>query len=236
MMITPIVRPICTAAQRLSLRLFADLEVSGGENLPATGPLIIVANHQSNIDPPLLAAVLKRNTWFLAKAGIFKGPIIRWFLTSWGAFPLKRGEGDVRALRWILRKLESGEAVVLFPEGTRNPGAMRRARPGVVQVALRTRAPLVPVGITGTEHLNNVGRVFNPAVKLRVRIGEPFTLPALEGKPKDEELDSLTEMVMGRIAELLPESHRGVYARTTSGEAPLELDPSKVRNTEAASS
>ncbi len=58
MMITPIVRPICTAAQRLSLRLFADLEVSGGENLPATGPLIIVANHQSNIDPPLLAAVL----------------------------------------------------------------------------------------------------------------------------------------------------------------------------------
>jgi len=235
-MITPIVRPICTAAQRLSLRLFADLEVSGGENLPATGPLIIVANHQSNIDPPLLAAVLKRNTWFLAKAGIFKGPIIRWFLTSWGAFPLKRGEGDVRALRWILRKLESGEAVVLFPEGTRNPGAMRRARPGVVQVALRTRAPLVPVGITGTEHLNNVGRVFNPTVKLRVRIGKPFTLPALEGKPKDEELDSLTEMVMRRIAELLPESHRGVYARTTSGEAPIELDPAKVGNADAAPS
>ncbi len=236
MMITPIVRPICTAAQRLSLRLFADLEVVGGENLPATGPLIIVANHQSNMDPPLLAAVLKRNTWFLAKAGIFKGPIIRWFLTSWGAFPLKRGEGDVRALRWILRKLESGEAVVLFPEGTRNPGAMRRARPGVVQVALRTRAPLVPVGITGTEHLNNVGRVFNPAVKLRVRIGEPFTLPALEGKPKDEELDSLTEMVMGRIAELLPESHRGVYAQTTPGRTPLELDPAKVGNADVAPS
>ena len=210
--------------------------MSGGENLHATGPLIIVANHQSNIDPPLLAAVLKRNTWFLAKAGIFKGPIIRWFLGSWGAFPLKRGEGDVRALRWILRKLESGEAVVLFPEGTRNPGAMRRARPGVVQVALRTRAPLIPVGITGTEHLNNVTRVFNPAVKLRVRIGEPFTLPAPEGKPKGEELDSLTDMVMGRIAELLPESHRGVYAQPTAGRAPLELGSAKVRDAEAASS
>ncbi len=235
-MITPIVRPICTAAQRLSLRLFADLEVSGEENLPATGPLIVVANHQSNIDPPLLAAVLKRNTWFLAKAGIFWGPIVRWFLGSWGAFPLNRAEGDVRALRWVLRKLESGEAVVLFPEGTRNPGAMRRAKPGVVQVALRTRAPLIPVGITGTEHLNNVTRVFNPAVKLRVRIGEPFTLPAPEGKPKDEELESLTDMVMGRIAELLPESHRGVYARPTSGQAPLELDPAKVSDAEAASS
>ena len=235
-MITPIVRPICTAVQRLSLRLFADLEVSGEGNLPTTGPLIIVANHQSNIDPPLLAAVLKRHTWFLAKAGIFKGPIIRWFLGSWGAFPLRRQEGDIRALRWILRKLESGEAVVLFPEGTRNPGAMRRAKPGVVQVALRTRAPLIPIGITGTEHLTNVGRVFNPTAKLRVRIGEPFTLPAPEGKPKDVELDSLTEMVMGRIADLLPESHRGVYARTTSGRASLEPDPAKVGNTEAAPS
>ncbi len=236
MMITPVVRPICTAAQRVTLRLFADLEVSGGENLPATGPLIVVANHQSNIDPPLLAAVLKRHTWFLAKAGIFWGPIVRWFLGSWGAFPLRREEGDVRALRWILHKLESGEAVVLFPEGTRNPGAMRKARPGVVQVALRTRAPLIPVGITGTEHLNNVTRVFNPTVKLCVRIGEPFTLPAPEGKPTVEELDSLTEVVMGRIAELLPESHRGVYARTMSERAPLELDPVKVGNTEAASS
>ena len=234
-MITPIVRPICTAAQRLTLRLFADLEVSGEENLPTTGPLIIVANHQSNIDPPLLAAVLKRHTWFLAKAGIFWGPIVRWFLGSWGAFPLNRTEGDVRALRWILRKLESGGAVVLFPEGTRNPGAMRRARPGVVQLAMRTQTPLLPVGITGTEHLNNVTRVFNPTVKLRVRIGEPFTLPAPEGKPTDEELGSLTDLVMGHIADLLPESHRGVYARTTSGRASLELDPAKVGNAEAAS-
>ena len=236
MMITPIVRPICTATQRLTLRLFADLEVSGEGNLPTTGPLIVVANHQSNIDPPLLAAVLKRHTWFLAKAGIFKGPIIRWFLGSWGAFPLHRQEGDVRALRWILRKLESGEAVVLFPEGTRNPGAMRKAKPGVAQVAIRTQAPLIPVGITGTEGLNNVTRVFNPTVKLRVRIGEPFTLPAPVGKPTAEQLDSLTEVIMGRIAELLPESHRGVYALTTSGRAPLELDPARVENAEAASS
>ena len=236
MMITPAVRPICTAVQRLTLRLFADLKVSGEENLPATGPLIIVANHQSNIDPPLLAAVLKRHTWFLAKAVIFKGPIVRWFLGSWGAFPLRREEGDVRALRWIWHKLESGEAVVLFPEGTRNPGAMRRAKPGVVQLAIRTQVPLIPIGITGTERLNNVTRVFNPIAKLRVRIGKPFTLPALEGKPKDEEIDALTEVVMGRIAELLPESHQGVYARTPSDRAPVELDPAKVGNAEAASS
>ena len=235
-MITPIVRPICTAAQRLTLRLFSDLKVSGEENLPATGPLIIVANHQSNIDPPLLAAVLKRHTWFVAKASIFRGPIVRWFLGSWGAYPLHRQEGDVRALRWIWHKLEGGEAVVLFPEGTRNPGAMRGAKPGVVQLAIRTQVPLVPIGITGTERLNSVTRVFNPTVKLRVRIGEPFTLPAPEGKPKDEELDSLTEVVMGRIAELLPESHRGVYARTAPGRTPLELDPAKVGDAEAASS
>ena len=146
---TPIVRPICNAAQKVSLRTFSGLTVTGMDRVPANGPLILVANHQSNIDPPLIGAIFPRRVWFLAKESIFHNPVANWFLRSWGAFPLRRGETDVRAIRWVMDMLSQGQVVMLFPEGTRNPGAMRKVHSGVAQLAMKMNVPLVPIGITG---------------------------------------------------------------------------------------
>ncbi len=227
---TPIVLPICNVAQRLALRAFSRLTVAGMERVPASGPLIIVANHQSNIDPPLIGAVFPRRVWFLAKEGIFQHPVANWFLRSWGAFPLRRGETDIRAFRWIMDKLSQGEVVMLFPEGTRNPGAMREAQPGVSQLALKMNVPLVPIGITGTERFSTVFRVFNPTGTLRITVGEPFTLPPSKGRQTPEQLESLTSAIMAHIAELLPESYRGYYAPTRSDQPPVERDAATVES------
>lgn len=224
----PIVRPICDIVQRSALRAISDLTVTGMENVPRNGPLILVANHQSNIDPPLIGAIFPRRVWFLAKASIFENPVSNWFLRSWGAFPLRRGEADVGALRWIMGKLSQGEVVMLFPEGTRNPGAMGEAQPGVSQLALKMKVPLVPIGITGTERYGSVTRVFSPTGKLSITVGEPFNLPHSRSKQTQEQLESLTGTIMARIAELLPETYRGNYALMHSDAASVERDAATV--------
>ena len=101
--------------------------------------------------------------------------------------------------------------MTLFPEGTRSPGAMRKAHSGVARLALLSQAPLLPVAITGTEHIGHWLRVVYPTGRLRVRIGSAFTIPPIDGQPSKEALNSMTEMVMRRVANLLPESYRGVY-------------------------
>ncbi len=203
--------PVSNFLQKITLRLFADWKVTGKEFVPPIGPLLIVANHQSNMDPPIIGASTGRRTWFLAKHTVFKGSIANWFLESYGAFPLNRDGTDVRAYRWALNKLENGEALVVFPEGTRSANGLRKGMPGVVQLALKSQAPILPVGITGTEKMGTWMRVLNPTGKLTVNIGRVFTLPTVEGKPGKDIMKSLTDMVMLRVARLLPESYQGVY-------------------------
>lgn len=214
-MMMDIVYPVSNTLQRLTLRLFADYKVTGQEKVPRQGPLIIVANHQSNLDPPLIGASIPRRAWFLAKQGVFRGPIVHWFLKNYGAFPLDRGAADVRAYRWALNKLAQGQAMAIYPEGTRSRGAMRKAKTGIIRLALKAQAPLLPVGITGTERIGSWMRAVNPTGKIRVNIGEPFHLPPIRGRPSTEDLESLTNMVMRRIAALLPESYHGVYSLTS---------------------
>ena len=206
------IRPSSNMLQRLTLRLFADWKVVGRENVPPMGPLLVVANHQSNIDPPLLGASLPRRIWFLAKDTIFQTAPANWFLRSYGAFPLNREGVDLRAIRWVLSQLSRGEAVVVFPEGTRSGGGLQKGLPGVVQLALKADVPLLPVGITGTERLGSYLRVFNPTGPIRVNIGTVFSLPSIDGRLNAEVLESLTDSIMRRIADLLPENYHGVYS------------------------
>ena len=202
--------------QGITLRLFSDWQVTGVENVPPSGPLIIVANHQSYTDPSLLSTSMPRRIGFLAKHTIFRGPVITWFLRQYGAFPLNREKSDLQAFRWVLSQLKGGQAIVVFPEGTRRPGSLGRARSGVARLALAAQAPLLPVAITGTERLGSYLRVLRPSGDIRVRIGPTFSPPPLEGKPSKEVLNSFTDIIMHRIAALLPESYRGVYGTEES--------------------
>ena len=220
-----IIYPLCTFLQKSTLRLFADFKVEGVENVPPMGPLIIICNHQSNVDPTILRTLIPRQTWFLAKDGLFEHRILNWFFRSWGAFPLNREGVDIRAFRWVLNQLNYSQAIVLFPEGTRNPGAMKKALPGVVRLALKSQASILPIGMIGTETLEKSYRVWYPNRKIRVNIGQVFSLPSIEGKPNKEVLESLNDMIMGRVAALLPESYQGVY-KTSLGSGYTASDAS----------
>ena len=106
-----------TFMMRNALRVFGDWQVEGMECVPPRGPLIVVSNHQSNMDPPLITASLPRRVYFMAKRGIFNGPILSFLLKAYGTFPLNRDGGDLAAIQWSLKMLDSGSAIGIFPEG-----------------------------------------------------------------------------------------------------------------------
>ena len=207
---------ISNAMMKGTLRIFSNWGVTGQENVPLTGPLLIVSNHMSNVDPALVAASIPRRVNFIAKRGIFK-PGISWFLKAYGAYPLNADvEGnDIQALLWMRQLLRQGKSVVVFPESTRNPYiGMQEAVPGVALLASKTQTPVLPVGITGTERLGPLWRIVFPSGDLKVNIGVPFTLPHTEKKCTPQQLKSMIGTVMGHIADLIPQEYHGVYKPT----------------------
>ncbi len=208
--------------QRCTLRTFSDYKVMGAENVPPMGPLIVVSNHLSNLDPSFLGASVPRRLNYLAKDNLFSavGPVGRWYLRNYGAFPIDRAGVDARAFRWALRQLQRDAALVIFPEGTRSRTAsLNEAKAGAVSLILKSGAPVLPVGITGTERMQPFLRVVNPTGKIRVNIGQPFSLPSIEGRPSREVLRSMTTDMMHRVCDLLPESYHGFYSRTQVSES-----------------
>ena len=203
---------------RTLLRLFSTWRVEGLENIPPYGPLLVVANHVSNIDPPLLAASLPRRLHFHAKRSIFT-PWTGWFFRTWGAFPVDRDGRDLGAYRWARRLLDRDKVLAMFPETTRSLKGMQKAIPGVAMLALQTQAPILPVGIEGTAHLGPYWRVATPTGRITLRVGQPFSLPSIEGRVGRAQLQSLADMVMYRVAALVPEDLQGVYRLKNQGHA-----------------
>ena len=120
---------------------------------------------------------------------------------------------DLKTLRWIKNHLARDGTLAIFPEGTRNNGTMIPGKNGTARIINMTGATILPVGVTGTNDLQNLFRVVIPTGKIRVNIGSPFSLPLLEGKIDKPILKSMTDMIMERIALLLPEECRGVYGQ-----------------------
>ena len=196
---------------RFCFRAFGRLEISGAEGVPQFGPLIVVSNHLSLNDPPLLVAAIPRPLFFIGKKELFGNSFFRFLMTAFHVSPFDRSAAGIDAVRVLMQNLERDRAVVIFPEGTRSPNhAMQKGMLGVVYLAMKSQAPILPVGVTGT-HKIPLWRVPFPFKTLKANIGQPFTLPVIEGHPSKEVMSSMLDMVMARIADLLPPEHRGVY-------------------------
>jgi len=188
-------------------------KVSGRDRVPREGPLLIVANHLSYLEPPLLAAIIPRRITFLAGHELYEIPWLAPILRAMGALPVRRGGmRDLEALRAAVTLLKQGEAVALFPEGriSLEPG-LERAKPGLSLLAQRSGAQILPVGISGTDRLDRVGSFLTARwrqPRVRVQIGRPFTPDFGTGRPDHQ---AVADDVMARIAALLPARYRGEY-------------------------
>jgi 1-acyl-sn-glycerol-3-phosphate acyltransferase len=158
-----------------------------------SGGVILAANHRSFLDPFIIGCCLRRPIYFVAKQELFANRLQGWFLNALGAFPVRRGESDEESVATSLALLERGEAVVIFPEGTRiRHGSVDRPKRGVGRMALESGVPVVPVAVTGSENARR-GWIVRP-VKVKVRCGRPLTFPQ-----SDEPSPALAEAVTSRI-------------------------------------
>jgi len=201
---------------RFVAHAIARMKVSGLEDLPGEGPLIIAANHMSNADPPIiggwLGPALGRRPTFLAKESLFEGPL-GIFIRSLGAQPVKSGGSDIAAYRVAKGILDQGGVVAILPEGTRSfDGVMGTPKPGVSMLATRTGTPVLPVGVSGTDVLIGRGRSL-PRIGARVtmRVGRPFTLAVPEGADRRAAIAAADAELMRRIAALVEPRHRGSW-------------------------
>jgi len=187
-------------------------EYVGLENIPANPPYILVTNHLSILDSPLLLTVCPHTIRALAAAKHKRNPFYALLLEIMGSIWVRRGAVDRQALDGALEALQNGEVLGIAPEGTRSrtTHALQQGKTGAAYLATRADVALVPVGITGTEHI--VQGVFRlRRARVRVVVGEPFRLPE-SGRVRGQKLHEYTDLIMSHIAELLPEEYRGVYA------------------------
>jgi len=187
-------------------------DIKGVENVPASGPTLLIINHIAGIDPLIvLAAVTQRFIVPMSKIENFSNPFFALCMNAWGVYAIRRGEVDRVALQNTVDLLKSGNAVLMAPEGHRMP-ALQEAKDGVTYVALKSDAMIVPVGIDGTrEMVPNLKRLRRTAVS--VRFGKPFRFRSngRERIPRPE-MSRMTQEAMYQLAALLPDYRRGFYS------------------------
>jgi 1-acyl-sn-glycerol-3-phosphate acyltransferase len=191
------------------MRAWFGLRVRGAEHVPARGPALIVSNHQSILDPPVIGGAARRQIYFLAKAELFKIPMFGSLIRALHARPVRREGSDPGALRTAAQLLGEGKALLVFPEGTRSlNGSLGEGKPGVGMLAVTSGAPVVPAYVSGTLEALPKGRAWPRRSQVSVSFG-----PALHFKPrngagrKEHYREAALEMMRG-IAELKEQQHQ----------------------------
>ena len=195
--------------------LLATYEVHGRENVPENPPFIVVTNHMSVLDTPLVFLAIPARRWASfagekwEKHPIF-GPLLRWS----GAIFINRGEVDRKALTEGLQALNEGISFGLAPEGTRSKtGQLQRAKDGAAYMALKADVPIIPIGMIDTDKWFDNYKRFKPT-HLTTRIGPPFELPDLGRRVRSRDLPAYTHLIMIHIANQLPHRYHGYYANS----------------------
>lgn len=208
---------------RTLLQLITRLEVTGVENVPLEGPVLIVANHLHFADPPILGAVLPRKVIFMAKSDLFSRFPLGLMVQAYEAFSVRRGQGDTRAIRQSLKILGSGKALGIFPEGHRSDdGLLQPAHVGAAMVALRANPLIVPVGISGTRTFLRWPN-FLQRPRVVVAVGKPFRAEVDATQSLRQQQNQLTNEIMRRIADLVPAEQRGAYGALGPDGRPVEV-------------
>ena len=215
--------------------LLCHVEAQGLETIPERGPLLLVANHINFLEIPVLRRVLDpRPVTGLAKVESWRNPLIGYLFTLWGAIPIRRGESDLGAMRQALGVLEQGYILAIGPEGTRShDGRLGPGHPGVVTLALQSKAPVLPVAHFGGEQVGRNAKHLRRTL-VRIVVGDPFRLDAGGARVTREVRQKMVDELMYQLAALLPPAYRGVYANLDQAtETYLRFDPPCCSNLRA---
>ncbi len=177
----------------IALNLFFRVEVINRENFPAEGPALFCANHNSMLDMFFLGVNIDRWIYWMAKEELFKNPVLGYLIRKLGGFPVKRGTGDVEAIKHAYKLLEQNKVVGIFPHGTRiNPSKIETARikSGAAMIAVKSGVPIIPATVCGNY------RLFS---KMKVIYGEPFIIEKRDSKLTKEELNEISRDIIKRV-------------------------------------
>lgn len=186
---------VILAIVRAFMHLVFRLKINGAENMPETGGVVLAVNHRSNWDPVLAGLASPRQLTFMAKEELFRNPLFGGLISRLGAFPVKRGSGDVGAFRAAMKILGNGGVMLIFPQGHRvKDGSRGKVGAGVTSIAQRSKAPVVPMFISGS---------YKWMSKMTVNIGKPISLEEYSGKKlTNSEQHEIAEKIMDKLWEL----------------------------------
>lgn len=204
---------LVNATFRTLLRITCKLDISELKKVPAHGPMIIIVNHVSNIEGPLLYTFMRpRRTIALGKVELWERLFTRKLMQWWEVIPVNRGETDMQAMKQCFDVLDKGDFLCIAPEGTRsNKAKLLQAKSGTSFIALKKRVPILPIAHYGLEDFSrNIKRLKRTPVI--VRVGKPFELVLEKNRYTSDERQVMVDEMMRRIACMLPEQYRGYYS------------------------
>lgn len=182
------------------LHVYFRSRIYGAEHVPLSGPLVVVSNHASHFDPPIVSNCVTRPVAFMAKEELFNIPVLGKAIRLYGAYPVKRGAADRSAIREALALLEQNWAVGIFLQGTRTPdGRIPSPKLGGALIAAKAQAPLLPVSIWGTESVLPKGKKLPYPAPITIRIGQPIAPPQSTDRA---ELEAVTQRCTEAIHQL----------------------------------
>lgn len=204
---------IVNSVMRFLLFFICKIDREAIKKVPSEGPMIMVGNHVNFLDAPVAETFLyPRKIVSMVKQETFKNPVFGFLFKVWGSIPVQRGTADFSALGQAVKALERRLFFAISPEGTRTKdGRLIQGHPGVVLVALKSHAPILPIVQIGAENFGQNFKRFK-RTPITIKVGEPFLISPGSPHPRKEERQQITDEIMYQIAKLLPEGNRGYYS------------------------
>lgn len=194
---------LCRSTVRWLGTMFQDLKVYGQTNVPLSGGVLLVSNHQSYVDPAFIACKLPRALTFLAKSELFEPPVFGWGIRQCNAFPVRQGKGDREAVNAAIQLLRAGRAMLIFPEGSRSSdGEIAAMESGASLLVRRAKVPIVPVAIEGAFDVWPNSKPLPRTGRVRVKFGKPIAMHEMEKDEITQRIDREIRKLFGELREM----------------------------------